>query len=157
MIFSFTIKQREARAPDLRRRLHAGIDGCLIEVVPHRAAVVLLDDLYKDGAVGLGGLLHNLILGVVALHSLPVLGYLLLHQGAGIIVGYVLLQPKVEGLAKAGCFDSFPIYPPEIKNKKGISAKLDLRRYATRYVFNDIFLFRKFQRNFSTKNRGKTL
>ena len=80
-----------------------------VQIVTHRCSVVLLDDLYNDGAVRLLGLLHDLILCVVALHVFLVGLDLFLDLFDGIEVIQTVLQRKVQGLADAGRFYSFHV------------------------------------------------
>ena len=80
-----------------------------VEIIAHRCSVVLLDDLYDDRAVRLLGLLHDLILCVVALHVFLIGRYLFLDLFDGIKVIQTVLQCKVQGLADAGGFYSLHV------------------------------------------------
>ena len=100
--------------PDAKGRLRFCTEAAFslrksVEIIAHRCSVVLLDDLYDDRAVRLLGLLHDLILCVVALHVFLVGLYLFLDLFDGIKVIQTVLQRKVQGLADAGRFYSFHV------------------------------------------------
>ena len=63
---------------------------CSVQIIPHRAGIVLLDDLHDDGAIRLGKLLQDFILGVVSLQPGLVVGNLLLNGFHRVIVLQVL-------------------------------------------------------------------
>ena len=124
-IFSCTRLRARKNGPrklELRLAGATHFSDCLLEIIAHRAGIVLLDDLHHDGAVLLGLLGDQLIGGAVLFQALFVVGHLLANLPCGLIPGKIVLQLKMQSLADAGCLDSFHSVHPPLLHPEGVAS-----------------------------------